>query len=614
MLLLGENSAFRRTYAARSAAAAASARRDVNGALTYLPKLYPGAISEICFIDQHGGENARVVRNRLAPAAELSPNERANPFFVPAFATPYGGAYIAPPYRSPDTAAWVIGAAAPIHTLDGSKPAIVHFELTLDSVRRLLPDTLGGAELYVVDRHSGSIVLEQDHAPTNTQALGSGADHHFMSLTRGGTTSGLRTVGGRRTAFARLPAIGGNANDWLVVAVARGGGVGPLGGVPLAAFLLVGVALLLVILTFVLRSRAENELEREALTDALTGLGNRRALVADLPRVIGERRALLVILDLDGFKTYNDTFGHPAGDALLRRLALRLRESLPPAARAYRIGGDEFCVLSPIGVMTRGDVERVATLAMVEQGDGFSVSCSFGSVVVPDEAASGDEALRTADRRMYAHKHDRRLSPAHQSVAVLLRAVGECHPELGEHVSDVVDLALAVGRQLEMGPGEIAVLRNAAALHDVGKLAVPHEIIMKPGPLDDQELEFIRRHTLIGERIVAAAPSLEHVAPIVRASHERWDGCGYPDGLAGEAIPMAARIVFACDALGAIMQDRPYAPGRTLSEAIAELRRCAGTQFDPDVVAALIAVASRPDGLEIIAGRRAAAGPAATES
>jgi diguanylate cyclase (GGDEF)-like protein len=604
VLLLGENSAFRRTYAASTPVARASARRDVDRALSYLPQLYPGAISEICFIDRGGGENARVVRDRLAPVAELSPDERANPFFRPAFATPYGGAYIAAPYLSPDTSGWVLGAAAPIHTLDRSKPAIVHFELTLESVRRSLPDTSGSAELYVVDRRTGSIVLEQDHAPSSKAALGAGADHRFTALTRASRPSGLRTVGGRRAAFSRLPTVAGNANDWLVVAVARGSGAGPLAGVPLAAFILVGVALLLVMLTFIVRSRAERELEREALTDSLTGLGNRRALVGELPNRIGEARSLLVILDLDGFKTYNDTFGHPAGDALLRRLAQRLSASLPAAACAYRIGGDEFCVLSPLGALTRGDVERIATLAMVEQGDGFSVSCSFGSVVVPDEARTGEDALRTADRRMYAHKHDRRLSPAHQSVAVLLRAVGECHPELGEHVSDVVDLAVAVGEQLEMGPGELAVLRNAAALHDVGKLAVPHEILMKPAALDPAETEFIRRHTLIGERIVAAAPALEHVAPIVRASHERWDGAGYPDGLAGEAIPMAARVVFACDALGAMIQNRPYAPGRTVEQGITELRRCSGTQFDPAVVAALVAVVSRPDGRDILTGRR----------
>lgn len=607
VLLLGENSAFRRTYTAQRAAAKASAQRDVDLALAYLPRLYPGAISEICFIDRGGSENARVVGTRLAPAAELSPDEKANSFFAPAFATPYGGAYIAPPYRSPDTHAMVLGAAAPIHTLDRSKPAIVHFELTFASLRRSLPDASGGTAIYIVDRRTGNVVLEQDDTPAGDGPLGAGAGRRFSALTTAPRASGLSTLEGHRAAYQRLPAIAGNANDWLVAAVARGSAAGALAGVPLSSYILIVVALLIVGLSAVVRARAVRELEVEAMTDSLTGLHNRRALVADLPKTIGDVQSLLIILDLDGFKSYNDTFGHPAGDALLRRLAGRLEASLPAGARAYRIGGDEFCVVSPLESLTRGDIERAVTLAMVERGEGFSVTCSFGSVLTPSEARTTEDALRTADRRMYAHKHDGRMSPAHQSIAVLLRAVGECRPGLGELGNDVVDLAVAVGAEFEMGPGELAALRHAAALHDVGKLAIPHEILMKPTALEPAEMDFIHRHTLIGERIVEAAPALAHVAPIIRASHERWDGAGYPDGLAQEEIPMAARIVFACDALCAMLKERPYAAARTIDDAVAELRRCAGTQFDPAVVTALAAVVARPDGLEILTGERARA-------
>ena len=166
-----------------------------------------------------------------------------------------------------------------------------------------------------------------------------------MTKARSGT--GLLTIDGSRAAFGRIPTTTGNANDWLVAAVVRGTTAGALVGVPLSAYLLVVIALLLVVLSAVLRSRAERELELETLTDSLTGLRNRRALIAQLPRRIGGPRSLLVILDLDGFKSYNDTFGHPAGDALLCRLALRLTKALPPSALAYRIGGDEFCVRLP---------------------------------------------------------------------------------------------------------------------------------------------------------------------------------------------------------------------------------------------------------------------------
>src|SRR5436853_4327001 len=137
---------------------------------------------------------------------------------------------------------------------------------------------------------------------------------------------------------------------------------------------------------------------------------------------------------------------------------------------------------------------------------------------------------------------------------------------------------------MRLMPDELEEVSRAAELHDVGKMAVPEEILNKPGPLDDVEFGFIRQHTIVGERILAAAPSLASVAKIVRASHERWDGSGYPDGLAGEEIPLAARIVLVCDAYHAMTSDRPYQPPVAVADALAELRRCAGTHFDPKVI------------------------------
>jgi HD-GYP domain-containing protein (c-di-GMP phosphodiesterase class II) len=131
---------------------------------------------------------------------------------------------------------------------------------------------------------------------------------------------------------------------------------------------------------------------------------------------------------------------------------------------------------------------------------------------------------------------------------------------------------------------EFEDLRCAAALHDVGKVAIPDAIITKPAPLTDEEWAFMRRHTLIGERILAAAPALSGAAQLVRSSHERWDGKGYPDGLAGNEILLSSRIIAVCDAFDAMISDRPYAPSQTVVEALAELRRCAGTQFDPWIV------------------------------
>jgi diguanylate cyclase (GGDEF)-like protein len=326
---------------------------------------------------------------------------------------------------------------------------------------------------------------------------------------------------------------------------------------------------------------------REALTDALTGLGNRRALVRDLERAVaGDRDAVaLALFDLDGFKHYNDSYGHPAGDALLQRLGSKLAEHVDGVGTAYRMGGDEFCVLLPL----RGDGEMqaaAAALALAEHGDGFAITCSYGAVAVPAEADEAGEALRISDQRMYANKNGGRTSARSQSRDVLLRALAERDPGLGEHISGVAAMAEAVARRLSLDEEQIEHIRHAAELHDVGKMAIPDGILDKPAPLDPAEWEFIRRHTIIGERIVAAAPALRPVATLVRSSHERWDGTGYPDNLRGEEIPLGARIVAVCDAFDAMIANRPYRAGIEANLALDELARCAGTQFDPAVVEA----------------------------
>ncbi len=338
---------------------------------------------------------------------------------------------------------------------------------------------------------------------------------------------------------------------------------------------------------------------REALTDGLTGLRNRRALMSDLDRLIASAPPepyVFGVFDLDGFKQYNDAFGHPAGDALLTRLGAALRRAVTPAGgQAYRLGGDEFCIVAPAA---DGDVAATvagAGAALTERGEAFAVGCSFGSVLVPDEAGTAAAALRIADQRMYAHKQGGRPSAVSQSKDVLRQALSERHPDLEPHSSDVAELADAVARRLGLPDADVFEVRLAAELHDVGKVAIPEVILGKPGPLDATEWAFMRRHTIIGERIVAAAPALASVARIVRSSHERVDGTGYPDGLSGAQIPLAARIVFASDAYAAMTSDRPYSHAIAASDALAELRRCAGSQFDPMVVEALLGIVAERD-------------------
>jgi diguanylate cyclase (GGDEF)-like protein len=329
----------------------------------------------------------------------------------------------------------------------------------------------------------------------------------------------------------------------------------------------------------------------DAVTDPLTGLGNRRQLFADLEACLQDASdghpRLLAIYDLDGFKGYNDTFGHPAGDMLLARLGAKLAQVVGDDGGVYRLGGDEFCLLSPAdGDQAEAIIDR-SLEALVEHGEGFSVSSSFGAVIIPDEVDDPVQALRVADERLYQQKHARRTLPDRPQDA-LMAALLERAPGLHGHLEGVAELALALGHSYGMTGSQLERLHRAALLHDVGKIAVPDEILSKPGPLTEEEWRFVRQHTIVGERILAASPALREVGRIIRSTHEQFDGTGYPDGLCGDEIALEARIVHACDALDAMTRDRPYKDRQSLESALAELERCAGTQFDPDVVRRLL--------------------------
>jgi diguanylate cyclase (GGDEF)-like protein len=350
------------------------------------------------------------------------------------------------------------------------------------------------------------------------------------------------------------------------------------------ALLLASATIAAVIVRAVLTFRDRVQLlaasREEALTDALTGLGNRRRFMRDLDAALADEHSpfALVVFDLDGFKAYNDSFGHSAGDALLARVAGRLGSTVDGEGRAYRLGGDEFCVLAPAKSMLTNDLPERAAAGLTEEGEGFAVSCSYGAVLMPSEASRLSEALSMADHRMYLHKQRHRAPIERVDVLAASR------------VADVADLAEAVARKLRVSPDELSRIRQAAELHDVGKLAIPEEILSKPGTLIGDEWEFVKRHPLIGERILAAAPDFGGAAKLVRSSHERWDGTGYPDRLPGPEIPLGARIISVCDAFDAMTTMRPHAPQLGSEDAMSELVRCAGTQFDPEVVAAFASV------------------------
>jgi two-component system, cell cycle response regulator len=312
-----------------------------------------------------------------------------------------------------------------------------------------------------------------------------------------------------------------------------------------------------------------------------------------------EEPGILVLFDLNGFKSYNDTFGHPAGDALLAGLGRQLDAVAARTGRAYRMGGDEFCVLAKLGAeYPRGDDRGVGARTERPRGRVLD-TCSHSWCCFPEDGLDSTTVLSLADQAMYRNKQRSPSSPARQSMDVLVAALQQRDGSLGSHGSCVAHLAERVAAQLGLPGEEIELIRKGAKLHDIGKVAIPDAILNKPGPLDSDEWAFIRRHTLIGESIIAAAPSLVPVAELVRSSHERIDGSGYPDALNGPDIPIGSRIIAVCDAFDAMTSDRSYSQHMTVGVALAELERCAGTQCDPDVLAAfmsLVEIVPAPDG------------------
>ena len=353
---------------------------------------------------------------------------------------------------------------------------------------------------------------------------------------------------------------------------------------------------------------------RLALTDPLTGLGNHRHFHECLERELRDahERGLplsLCLVDVDDFKRINDRFGHPAGDRVLSQVASRLRQT----GEAFRLGGDEFALLLPgydedtALIAASSIVDRVAALKL-EQVE--LVTVSVGVAISPQHADDRDELVRLADSALYwakeygknrvrAYRPDvielaelKRLAGGpdraarFRAAASLARAVDARDVYTGSHSQRVAELAARTARRLGLPDEEIELTRLAASLHDLGKLAIPEEILRKPGPLTDPERLVLERHPQIGFRMLESL-GVDPVADWVLHHHERWDGSGYPDGLPGQTIPLGARIIFVADAYDAMTSERVYRRRVLADEAVAELQRCAGTQFDPEIVDAL---------------------------
>ncbi len=330
--------------------------------------------------------------------------------------------------------------------------------------------------------------------------------------------------------------------------------------------------------------------EESARSDQITGLENREKLEADIEFRIGIEAGnhVLVLFELEGLQAYIDRFGLAAGDALLRSFAVNLVSSVAPlGGTAYRSDGGRFAVFAPAGSGQLGEMVLAASASLRGDGSGMSaLGTTYGEVAIPEEAQDAELALRIAGQRLSAHKQRQHRSARRQAHSVLIAALSARRPDLRDHLRVVAYRAISLGRRLGMDREEIDDVALAAELQDVGLLTVPESVLEKEA-LDEVELTIVRRHTAEGARIVAAAPGLASVARLVRSSAEYFDGSGYPDGLAGESIPLGSRVIAAAVAFAAMTERRPYREPVSPGEALAELRRNSGSQFDPRVVEAL---------------------------
>jgi len=408
--------------------------------------------------------------------------------------------------------------------------------------------------------------------------------------------SGLRQSGAAFSIMAFLAALAANLwvmRPWLLVLLA-----GPL-------------------FTLVLYQRTalhSRIASRDARTDNLTSLGNHRAYQAALRELITSSEETgspfsLALLDVDDFKRVNDTFGHPTGDDLLVQLAALLEQI--EGAQAFRFGGDEFAVLCELDEMSSfRAVEQLQHQIAALPTPGGAVTVSVGIATYPSHADSAEELQRTADGALYWSKHHGKNRSCLYSPSVvrvfsteeleraterdarlraaknLVRFVDARDSSTASHSEIVSSLAEAIGIELGLDPETIERLRLAGLLHDLGKIGLPDAILHAPRALTDEEFAIVRRHPEFGHALLDGL-GVEPVDQWVRHHHEHWDGSGYPNGLAGEEIPLGARIILVADAFEAITADRPYRKAQSAEAAIAELCRNAGSQFDPDVVAAL---------------------------
>ncbi len=340
------------------------------------------------------------------------------------------------------------------------------------------------------------------------------------------------------------------------------------------------------------RHRMESEIRQLTFNDQLTGISNRAYFEQELkrPQVANCLPLTIVLGDINGLKLVNDAFGHHAGDELLARAAELLSSVLRRSDTICRWGGDEFAMILP-GVDEQAATEimfRIRSALRRADPKPIPISIALGMCTRVSMEQSIQDVIREAEERMYRNKLLESKSTHSSIIASLEKTLWEKTHETEEHARRMQEVARALGVDMGLSEDQLTNLSLLAILHDVGKVAVPDAILVKPGQLTAEEWQTMKRHPETGYRIAVASANLAPIADLILSHHEHWDGSGYPRGLVGEDIPLLARIIAVADAYDVMTSGRPYRRAMTEEEAMAELQRCSGQQFDPSVVEALL--------------------------
>lgn len=345
------------------------------------------------------------------------------------------------------------------------------------------------------------------------------------------------------------------------------------------------------------RKYYEEQLKYLGFHDQLTGLYNRLYFENTINELSdgNEYPISIITLDLNGLKLINDTMGHLTGDELLQVSAEILKTSVPDPGKAFRIGGDEFAVLLPLTEDWACEriVCKIRTAIKIYNEDHqmATISLSIGTASAKSNDISLKEVFRRADDLMYREKLYEGASVRAQLISALMATLAERDHITEGHAKRLDDLCIRMGRKAGLPSHRLANLTLLSQVHDLGKVGIPDNILRKPGPLTESEWETMKLHPEKGYRIALSSPDLSGVADLILKHHEKWDGTGYPLGIIGKEIPLECRILNIIDSFDAMTNDRPYSKGRSKEDALEEIKRCSGTQFDPELVMMFLEIA-----------------------